>query len=262
MHPRCVDVGAVVGVVGRVDLLGRHVAGRAQRLAGHRLAAAAGALVDAGPHAQRLRQAPVEHVHLAEVADHHVGRLEVTVHDAARVRVVDGEAHLPQEPQQPCPREVPGGEDLLQRATRDTLHGEELAAVLVGPQVVHGDDGRVLQLSLQARLAEEARAGHAQRRALRRQRLHGDVAAEPAVALEVNLAHAAAAEQAAFGVARSVGRDARGGDIHGRAGPADVTGADGLGQLGLLCGLRHGPPRRAAAAASGGKVQYAAVERN
>ena len=41
-------------------------------------------------------RAPVEHVHLAEVAEHDVARLEVPVHDAAEVRVLDGEAHLPE----------------------------------------------------------------------------------------------------------------------------------------------------------------------
>ena len=42
--------------------------------------------------AEHLGDAPVEDEHFAEAADHHVGRLEIAMHDAARVREGDGSA--------------------------------------------------------------------------------------------------------------------------------------------------------------------------
>ena len=39
---------------------------------------------------ERLGQAPIEHEHLAEGAQHHVGRLQVAMDDALGVGVADG----------------------------------------------------------------------------------------------------------------------------------------------------------------------------
>ena len=55
--------------------------------------------------ADDLRDAPVEHVDLAEVAEHDVGRLEIAVDDAARVRELDREADVDERAQQALARE-------------------------------------------------------------------------------------------------------------------------------------------------------------
>jgi hypothetical protein len=43
---------------------------------------------------EHLGEAPVDNLHFAERSDHHIRRLEIAVHDAARVGVGHGLAHL------------------------------------------------------------------------------------------------------------------------------------------------------------------------
>src|SRR5438128_1612223 len=74
------------------ELLGGHVARRAEaapaRLGRHRN----DALVLVARPAVNPRDAPIEHVHLAIVAEHHVRWLEIAMDDAALVREMDSHA--------------------------------------------------------------------------------------------------------------------------------------------------------------------------
>src|SRR6185295_8129078 len=78
-------------------LLGRRAdRGLRRALAGARAAALEGV-------AERPRDAPVEDVDLAEVAEHDVRRLEIAVHDAAAVRELDREADVDERAQHAPP---------------------------------------------------------------------------------------------------------------------------------------------------------------
>src|SRR5207237_6925920 len=74
-----------------------------------------------------LRDAPVEHVDLAEVAEHDVVGLEIAMDDPADVRELDREADLREAAQQALERErgAIAGEDLGQRGPGELAHREE-----------------------------------------------------------------------------------------------------------------------------------------
>ena len=112
--------------------------------------------------AEHLGQAPVHHVGLAEGPHHDVCRLEVPVHDALGVGVGHGLADPHEDrdhaPQVPLAALEPGQlEDLAQVVAVDQLHREVHAAGLVDADVVHGHDARVVQLTGDLGLFEEAR---------------------------------------------------------------------------------------------------------
>ncbi len=109
--------------------------------------------------------APVHDHHLAEAADHDVGRLDVAVEDAARV----GERERVQDAQRrsrPAAQRVAAVvvgvagaepvEDVGERLALDVLHHEEVAALLVDAHVVDGHDVGVLELPDDADLLDEA----------------------------------------------------------------------------------------------------------
>jgi hypothetical protein len=85
-------------------------------------------------------------------------------------------------------------EDVGQRHAGEALHREEQMAGLVDPEIVNRNDRRVLQQPLHARFAQKSRAqiciaiGIAEH-------LDRDVATEPRVARDANLAHAAAPDE-------------------------------------------------------------------
>ena len=105
-----VDVGARVDAIAlAADLLGRHVPRRADHRAvcgaarqsrdgrleawpRSRSTLAGGLRTSSSRRRRSLREPPVEHVDLAEVAEHDVRRLEIAVEHAARVRERDREA--------------------------------------------------------------------------------------------------------------------------------------------------------------------------
>ena len=104
------------------------------------------------------RDAPVEHVHLAVVAEHDVRRLEIAVDDAARVRELDREAHVDERAQQRAGSGAPARASLLgERDAGEPLHREERAARLVDAELVDRDDRRVIEAGLDPRLAQEPR---------------------------------------------------------------------------------------------------------
>ncbi len=221
-------------------LLGRHVGGRADDVAVHRhqgrlrVAGAdlAAARVDlrrrpgrrrdlhaqvgaVGP-VEHAREPPVHHVHLAILADHHVGRLEVAVQHALRVRVghrlADLEQHAQRARQRPAFASLArGGEDRLQIAPRDQPHREVHAALGVQAHLVHRHDAGVVQLRGDLRLLEEAveqaridardRAGLIAS-ARGTHDLHRQLAAQVLVPDAQHRAHAAVPDLAAHAVAR------------------------------------------------------------
>ena len=217
----------------------------------HRLAARITAARDGRPARQpRVRsaddlcEAPVEDVDLAEVAEHDVAGLEVAVDDAARVGEVDGLADAGEGGEELAPRELADGvvlphaqrvDDALEGHPADALHREVQRAVGIAAEVVDGDDGRVLELPLHARLPEEPRAGVAVRAAAGLHALDGDVAPDAAVDAGPHDAHPALAEGVAHVVARPegvLGEDVRGqgtedGGVEGRRG--ERVSVDGEG---------------------------------
>ena len=99
-----VDVGAPRRASARRALLGRHVAGRAEHAAGRSVAtravvAARGRRRAVGA-ADDARDAPVEHVDLAESPSMMFAGLRSRWIDAARVRELDREAHVDERAQQ------------------------------------------------------------------------------------------------------------------------------------------------------------------
>ena len=142
-----------------LDLLGRHVARRAEHRAGLGPVAEG---VDLGVArrspvvGEHARDAPVEHVDLAVVAEHDVRGLEIAVHDAARVRELDREADVDERAQQrlerPAIRQALG-----ERDAREPLHREVRLALRIGAELVHRHDRRVIEARLDPRLAQEPR---------------------------------------------------------------------------------------------------------
>ena len=120
-----VDVGAGIDIGEPARLLGRHVARGPDRdpRRGHQVVG----LEVVGQHlvvlAAHLRHAPVEHVGLAEVAEHDVLGLEVAVHDPVRVGELDREAHVRERAQQALQRVGAGPRAAL---TRWRIGGEDL----------------------------------------------------------------------------------------------------------------------------------------
>jgi hypothetical protein len=165
--------------------------------------------------AQILGEAPVDHDGLAERADEHVGGLEIAVDDALAVGVRDRVGHGDHVRQegQALARRWGVADDVVERAARDELHRVERLARRPAPDVVDGDDGRVLEARGDRRLAHEARVRGA---ALAEDLLERDGAADPQIAHLEDAAEAAARELAHDVVARRIdGRQPHGVDIAG-----------------------------------------------
>jgi hypothetical protein len=164
-------------------LLGRHVRRRAGEVAG------AGALV------ALVAGQPEVGDHRAVAGEQHVARLEVAVDHARRV----GRAQPRDQPVDDRPdlgrRQRPVAQAVGQAGPGHQLHRHVAPAVGVDGQVERAAHVRVGDRAGQRHLAIEAIAVAA-RRALRRQRLQRDVDAQRLVLGLVDLAHAAAAEQA------------------------------------------------------------------
>jgi hypothetical protein len=152
---------------------------------------------------QDARHAPVEHRHAAAVADHHVGRLEIAVHHAAGVRVLDREADVDERLEQAGARPrrhravvalgLPA-QHLGQRHADQLAHREVGPAVALDRDVVHRHHRRVIEPALDARLAHEAR--HRVGGGLTGEPLDGDAAPDATVLRVGDDAHAAAPDLA------------------------------------------------------------------
>ncbi|MFO0745262.1 MAG: hypothetical protein U1F43_06220 [Myxococcota bacterium] len=150
---RRADDGARVGEVGAVAHRG------GQRAAAHVGDARRGVVAHDG-------QAPVDDLDLAELADHQVGRLQVAVDDALRVRVGDGLGG-PQDVAGAAAaarqrRRRVGAQELVERLAAHDAQGELQAAVGARPEVVDGHDAGVLEGGQDGGLAPQPRARHGQ----------------------------------------------------------------------------------------------------
>ena len=119
--------------------------------------------------------------------------------DAALVRELDREAHVDERAQQRLHRPALA-ELVVHRHADEPLHREVRRAVGVDVQLVHGDDGRVIEPRLDARLAKEPR----DRRRVLGAALHAldrDLAADARVRRREDLAHATLADQLAHPIA-------------------------------------------------------------
>jgi hypothetical protein len=158
---------------------------------------------------QILGEPPVDDDGLAELADDHVGRLEIAVDDLAAVRVGDRVGHGDHVVQE-IDALLDGGalaDQVAQRPAGHQLHRVERRAVGPAAGLVHGDDAGVLEprgdqdLALEPRLVDVA---------ARQQLLDRDVAAELAIVGARHPAEAAAAVLAEELVALAVAlRDLR-----------------------------------------------------
>ena len=158
----------------------------------------------------RARDAPVEHVDLAEVAEHDVRRLEIAVDDPFAVCELDREADVGERAEQPPPRRDlvfgAAAEPVEQRGHRralQPLHHEVRLAASIERQIVDRHHGGMLEAALHPRLAHESRQLIGRRR-LCADPLDRDLAADLLVEREHDLAHPALPEQRSERVALPV----------------------------------------------------------
>ena len=107
---------------------------------------------------QHLGQAPVHHQDLAELPDHHVGRLQVAVDHTAGVGVSDCVADLVEDLQelQPIRRRFRAlGEQVGESIALDQLHGEVGSTIGETAEVVDGHDAGVLELTADLSFLDE-----------------------------------------------------------------------------------------------------------
>ncbi len=117
-----------------------------------------------------LGEPPVHHVRLAELADHHVRRLQVAVGDALGVSVGDrlADARQDAEGARSAPAFLPLTGKLehgFQIASLHQTHREEQPPLAIDADVVKGHDAGVVQLSGDLRLVQESVRERVARRA-------------------------------------------------------------------------------------------------
>ena len=147
----------------------------------------------------RLRDAEVGDLGLARGQHDHVGRLDVAVHDAARVGEAERARDLGDDAHHARPLHLPLARELRERLAAQQLECyEQRAARLVAPDVVDHDDPGMLELGGDARLREEALLVGLELVPLRRRLddLQGHRAVEHRIASLVDDAHGAVPELA------------------------------------------------------------------
>ena len=180
-----VDVGALAhGARLAARLLGRHVGRRAEEVA---------ALGQVARHLHLARQAEVHQARVAALVDQDVGRLDVAVHQAVGVHVLQGAGDLAHPAHGLGGRHAALLDARRQGAALDQVHGEVHATARL-PHLVHAGDVRVAQARQAAGLALEALEGAARDGLAGSQDLERQVAVEALLVHAVDHAHAAAAE--------------------------------------------------------------------
>ena len=139
----------------------------------------------------KFRDAEVEHLRLTAARDEQIGRLDVAMDDARRVRGIERVGDLLAEIEQIVDRQRTARDARLQRLAFQQLHHHELLAVVLA-DVVQRADVRMAQRRDDARFAKEAvhRVGHAA--GVGREQLERHVTPEPRVLGLIHHAHAAA----------------------------------------------------------------------
>ena len=139
-------------------------------------------------------QAEVGDAQPAVVAEEEVARLDVAVHEAAAVGVVEGPRGLEADHQRLRRGEPDAAvEQRPQAAAAEVLGDDVRSAVVVAP-VVHGDDVRVVEGGRRLRLGPEAAEEGVVLGQGRVQHLHGDAPAEADVVGQVDLGGRAGAD--------------------------------------------------------------------
>ncbi|XXS73118.1 hypothetical protein WMF43_06435 [Sorangium sp. So ce131] len=187
------------------------------------------------PHVARTHapaEAPVHHQRLAQLADHEVVGLEITVDDAAAVRVghrladaregVDEAAEGPARgrlPEALWPRSgVDFVDDVAERAAADLAHREPEATVLEPAAVVDRDDAGVLEAPRELGLGEEAHLDLLGVGDVGAEQLHRHDAIELEVVDASDLAEATRGDATLVAVARWQTRHAERSRVDGRLG--------------------------------------------
>ncbi len=181
-----VDVGAGVEVALADQLLGRHVADRAD---GHPGVGESRAAVRRRRAHRRARDAEVGE-HRVPFLEEDVRGLDVAVDDPHAVREPEGVRHLAQDVQRLTDGEpAVAFQAMLERLALHERH-DVVVEPLAGPRAQHRQDVRVLELRGHEDLAHEARGAHVARE-LGRQDLHDDAALERGLGREEEAAHPA-----------------------------------------------------------------------
>lgn len=153
--------------------------------------------------AQQLRQSPIHHQHLTELADHDVLRLEVAMQHALAVGEGDGVADFAEDAEQAREWEVAEsfgdffaqiGEDGLQRAAFDELHRVEQRQAVLPHDVVDGHDVRMRELREHLGLAQKALPHAGVRIRFQQHHLDGHGAVQLPIPSLQHTAHAAAGD--------------------------------------------------------------------
>ncbi len=91
---------------------------------------------------EELRQPEVEHLHPLPAGEHHVRALDVAVHDAAAVRVVEGVGHLHRDLERVGHLDRTTSQAGGERLALHVLHGDEERLAVFDQVVGDGDVGR------------------------------------------------------------------------------------------------------------------------
>ncbi len=189
-------------------LLRRHVGHRAEHRPGHRVVGDGDGDIRRSvlPRLHELRQAEVEHFHLAARVDDDVGALDVAMNDAAAVCLDQRVPDLPRDVHRVADRQRPAGGARREHVAFDVLHDEEVGA-LVFADVVDRGDVRRAQRRGRPGFGEKARPPLGVGPLRRGQELERDVTAKARVFGTVDLAHAASAEALAYPIVLNGGSD-------------------------------------------------------
>ena len=185
------EVGATVHGLA-LDLLRSHVRHRSH---GRSRARRPGAI-------EQLRDAEVHDLDEPVTRDHQVRRLDVAMHDARAMGLVQPPRNLQREVERFRHRERPARQPLLQRGTLVVRHGDEQPALGVRVRVVDGADVRMIECRGGLRLLDEAFARLGVRGQLGWQKLQSDRALETGVFCAIHDTHAATTQACEHTVVR------------------------------------------------------------
>ena len=187
-HAERIQIGALIEALAE-QLLGRHVVDRARRVMRLRDRERAGRIEPR----EMFRESEVEELHDAVVGHEDVGRLDVAVHDEARVRALQTFGHLHGDVENARRLALSAREPPLHRLAFEQFHDDERPAAVVA-DVEDAADGGVAERRGRTGFALEAQDGDEIVADLRRQHLdrHGPLLGE--VVGLVDHAHSAAAE--------------------------------------------------------------------